>query len=62
MYKKGFLERYIKKMLAQQDTKPIFEEYKKLFGKYPGYCLNVTDERRIEIIKKEISEAKSARP
>lgn len=51
-------EMYIKNMMSSEEGKQLFEEYKELFGRYPGIYLDATKEESLEFIKEEIKQKK----
>lgn len=43
-------------MLSEPQRRVLFDRYKELYGKYPGYTLDATEEEQIEYIKELIQE------
>jgi len=59
MLKPGAYEIYIERMLKNPKTKPVFEEYHSLTGKYPPFYLdNPSEEEIIEDVKHGVELAK----
>lgn len=59
--KPGWYDKYIAMNLADSVAGPIFKEYNELFGRYPKFLLDLSEEEQMSIIKRNIREEKERR-
>ena len=61
MFKKGHYEEYVAEMLDNPKTRPVFEEYYSVRGRYPPYLIdfNGTDDELIAEVKRRTERART---
>lgn len=49
---------FVERSLKDPEMKPIFEEYKKYYGRYPAICMDASPKECLEFYKRDIENAK----